>query len=152
MKNIRNTEYGLVGEMYFSLFDRNIEVSIDDELMIEYANICAEYLNSLNDEVINQFCLAAIRYCNEFLSDIGEDEIGFNKPSDVLTLIKPKSLTVPDPQNGLEPVIDMELDCEWEEEHGMELIIRNDTVLYVGAYYGENPWGDYTNKKSWNYA
>ncbi len=152
IKNLRATEDGFEGEMYFTLFDRDIMVFFEEGANEEYANRCVTYLNSLSDEVVNQLCLASIRYCNDFLYGIGEDEKVFEKPSDVLRLVYPSSLIVPEPLNGNEPVINMELNCEWEIEHGMQLIIRNDSVLYVGGYNGEDPWGDFSTKKSWNYA
>jgi hypothetical protein len=30
----------------------------------------------------------------------------------------------------------MALDCEWEIEHGMECVIRDDEVLYVSRFGG----------------
>lgn len=152
IKNIQQTKYGLEGDCYFSLFDRDIRVSIDEDTNEEYANRCIEYLNSLSEEVVLKLCLASIRYCNDFLSMIGEEEKIFEKPTDVLSLIYPSVLIIPVPKNGHEPVIDMELNCEWEIEHGMEWIIRADNVLYVGAFNGENPWGDFSEKDCWNYA
>jgi len=76
IKNLKTNEYSeLEGEAYFELFDRNILVYIDQDADIEYAELCITYLNSLSKELINQLCKASIRYCNEFLDDIGEDII-----------------------------------------------------------------------------
>ncbi|RXZ79559.1 hypothetical protein EBB07_22725 [Paenibacillaceae bacterium] len=149
---MRATETGIEAEVYFALFDRDIEVFIGEGVTEEYANRCAAYLNALSEEVISELCLASIRYCNDFLDGIGEEEQTFEKPADVLRLVYPNSLNIPEPQNGNEPVIDMELNCDWEIEHGMQWIIRKDKVLYVGAYNGENPWGDFSEKDEWNYA
>jgi hypothetical protein len=61
--------------------------------------------------------------------------------------IFPSLLIVPF-SNGLnEPVIHLELNCTWEEEHGMEWIIRGNKVLYVGSFNGEDPMGDFSLKK-----
>ena len=117
-----------------------------------YIEKCADYLNSLSDEVIDRLCEASIRYCNDFCDMVGEEPKKFENIRDVLKLIQPNGLSIPKPKDENTPVIDLELNCDWEEEHGMQWIIRNNQVLYVGAYNGEDPWGDYTTKKVWNYA
>ncbi len=89
-------------------------------------------LNSLGNGVIDKLCEASIRYCNDFCDSIGEDLTDFIDENT--------------------PVVDLELNYDWEKEHGMQWIVRDDQVLYVGAYEGEDPWGDYTMKDEWNYA
>ena len=153
IKNLKTNEYSeLEGEAYFELFDRNILVYIDQDADIEYAELCISYLNSLSEELIKKLCKASIKYCNEFLDDIGEDIIEYSKPTDVQSCIIPNSICIPRPENKSEPVIDLELNCTWEEEHGMEWIIRNEKVMYVGPYYGINPYGDCNIGEDWNYA
>ena len=40
------------------------------------------------------------------------------------------------------PAFDIECGCDWEEEHGMEIIIKGDELLYIGEYAGLGPWAD----------
>ncbi|MGL6312415.1 DUF6985 domain-containing protein [Vibrio sp. WXL103] len=150
INNIKKSEYGIEGEVYCRLFDKDIALSVEDEEMI-FAEKCANYLDGLQGEVIDELCRASINYCNSYLKAIGESPKLFANPLDILKLIYPSVLMVPYPE-GAEPVIHMELDCEWEPEHGMEWIIRNDKVLYVGAFNDEDPWSDFDEKASWNYA
>lgn len=153
IKNLKTNEYFEVeGEAYLELFDQNITVYIEQESDIEYAELCITYLNTLSDGLIDDICNASIRYCNEFLDDIGEDIIEFNKPTDVLPYITPNTICIPKPKNKTEPVIDLELNCEWEEEHGMEWIIHNGVVMYVGPYNGINPYGHCDIGEEWNYT
>lgn len=153
IKNIRSSSDRQKGEVYFALFDKYIRFStwkaVNDAYIIE----CAEYLNSIsfNDSIVNHLCEASISYCNDCLDTIGEELKHFDNLKDVLLLVYPNSLIIPQPRRS-EPVIHLELDCEWEEEHGMEWIIREDKVLYVGAYNGENPWAEFEAKDGWNYA
>ncbi|WP_041598668.1 DUF6985 domain-containing protein [Hahella chejuensis] len=151
IKNIGSGEFGIEGEVYFRCFDKYIALSVEGE-NIEFAQMCAEYLNELTDDVISSLCEASIRYCNGFLEAIGEPIKTFEKPTEVLSLIYPSVLLVPSPGNEREPVIHMELNCEWEPEHGMEWVVRGNKVLYVGAFNGEDPWSDFCQKKAWNYA
>lgn len=151
VRNVNNGKFGLEGEVFFKLFNQYISFSAEAEAGLPYITSCAEYLNSLNDEVIDALCAASIRYCNEFLSAVGEEGKVFAQRRDVLSLIYPSVLIVPEPEQEA-PVLHLELNCDWEEEHGMEWIVRGDKVLYVGAFNGENPWGDFSEKDSWNYA
>ena len=36
----------------------------------------------------------------------------------------------------------IEGDCEWEPEHGIDIIILNDKVVDVGPAWGLTPWDD----------
>lgn len=142
----------LQGEFYFSLFNQNIKFCADNKATIEYVQACVEYLNTLDDRVIDALCLACIRYRDDFCEMIGKEILALSNPRDVLSQVTPKSLIIPTPEIGDKPVAHLELDCDWEEEHGMEWIIRDDLVLYVGSYNNQNPWWDYSDKDSWNYA
>ncbi|MDJ0940564.1 MAG: hypothetical protein QNJ00_12465 [Woeseiaceae bacterium] len=142
---------GTEGECYFGLFDRYIKL-IDDESNLEYASQCVMLLNSLEDSVIDALCEASIRYCNGFLEDIGEPTRRFDTPRAVLDLINPVLLLVPYLTDSRVPVVHLELNCDWEVEHGMEWIVREDRVQYVGAFHGEDPWRDFSVMDAWNYA
>lgn len=151
IKNITQDKYGIRGEIYFKLFDRYIALSSEDN-DIAYAEQCATYLNALPETVIITLCEASIRYCSAFLEAVGEPSNHFDSPKQILPLISPSVLIIPNSNGTNMPVIHMELNCDWEEEHGMEWIVRADEVLYVGAFNGENPWGDFSTKRTWNYA
>ena len=133
------------GQVWFGLFDRYIDLYTEkkDNFNLSYAEKCATYLNSLSDELIDRLCTASINYCNTFLEDTGQDLKRFRDRRDVLTLITPLSLLMPEMLRD-EPVIHLDLDCEWEREHGMEWIIREDRILFVSAFQGENPWDDFS--------
>jgi hypothetical protein len=143
----------LQGEAYSSLFARYIKFAVEDEeVPVEYVELCVNYFNSLQEPMINDLCAASIRYCNAFLEATGQEKRIFKNLRDVLSFIYPSTLIVPGPLNGMEPVLHMELNCDWEPEHGMEWIVRGNQVLYVGAFNGEDPWRDYLKKETWNYA
>ena len=152
IKNIIDSDGEIKGDCYFTLYEKYISFYVDEESTLEYAKICIEYLNSLNDEVIISFCEASARYCNDFLNMTGQELKTFNNPKDILSLIQPKNLMIPEQAKGNTPIIHMELDGDWEMEHGIELIIKDNEIQYVGGFNGQWPWADFTNKESWNYA
>ena len=140
----------LEGEVVFPLFSKVIDVQGFTSESINYANECAKLLTELDESIISQLCQASIRYCNWILKVFGEEEKSFTNERDVLKLIEPSSLIIED--GASKPVIHMELNCEWEEEHGMEWIIRDNEVQYVGSFDGMNPFDDYTESDEWNFA
>lgn len=61
---------------------------------------------------------------------------------DVLALIQLNVMIVPADEGRREPVVHPECDCEWEEEHGLEWVVRSGRVIYTGPYEGADPWGE----------
>ncbi|KQT42496.1 MULTISPECIES: hypothetical protein [unclassified Methylophilus] len=153
LKNV-STEgfWPLQGEAFLTLFDRYVPFAVEDASGINYVEKCVEYFNALDSEIIDDLCLASIRYCNDFLEMVGEDPKQFNSPRDVLPLVIPSTLIIPNEEIPGQPVAHFELNCDWEPEHGMEWIVRDNKVLYVGGFNGSDPWGEYLEKPSYNYA
>lgn len=152
IRDIQQGSYGIEGVFWFSLFDKDVSVSIDRGGTIEFAERCVALANSLSDHVVDHLCKASIRYCKEYLDAIGEPTKDFETPRDVLQIIYPSVLIVPAWPLDDDPVLHMELNCEWEEEHGMEWIVRKNSVLYVGPFNGHNPKGECSRNKPWNHA
>jgi hypothetical protein len=152
VRDVTQGEFGQRGVVRSVLFDRDIDVSIEEGGTVAYAQKCADYLNSMPAAVIDDVCAASIRYCNAFRDDVGEPPLTFASIRDVLKIVYPSVLIVPVSADDSDPVIHMELNCDWEVEHGMEWVIRRDKVLYVGQFGGEDPLRDFTVKDSWNYA
>lgn len=154
MEVIRNTkkgEFGIEGEVFFDLFDKYIDLSVEDD-ELDYAQKCAAYLNQIPETVVRTLCNASIRYCNDFLEATGQKRMIFDEPQEVLNHIYPSVLLVPYPDGAPDPVIHLELNCSWEPEHGLEWVVRGDEVQYVGAFNGEDPLGSFDQKQPWNYA
>lgn len=60
------------GKVYCKIWDTDIDVALyDEDVTIEYAEKCAEAMNSMSDELIDAICRAAKKYCIEFLDAIG---------------------------------------------------------------------------------
>lgn len=153
IKNIRtdsNFPEQLEGEVYFPLFRKDIAVWGFTQNSVDYANECAALLVNLSEELISELCQSSIKYCNTFLEEVGEETKHFENEKDVLNFIYPSGLIIND--GASMPVIHMELNCEWEEEHGMEWIIRANKLQYVGAFNGQSPFDDFTEKEEWNFA
>ena len=152
IRDIKQGTYGLEGVFQFAPFEMDVRVSIDEVGNVEFAERCVALANSLSQKVLDHLCEASIRYCNDFLESVGEPTRDFETPRDVLQIIRPSVLIIPERPADADPVFHMELNCDWEDEHGMEWIVRDNKVLYVGPFNGHNPMGECSRNKSWNHA
>ena len=46
---------------------------------------------------------------------------------------------------------ELECSCGWEEEHGMEIDILDNTLVYLSSFDGKSPWDDHSDE-FWNHA
>ena len=75
IRELKKGEFGLEGFVEFPLFNKEIAVSIDDNVAIEYAERCADYLGHLDDQVIEKLCEGSIRYCEDNRDYFVDEEI-----------------------------------------------------------------------------
>ena len=152
IKNVREVDDELIGDIYFSLFKQQIELTFFDGCT-EYAVSCVNYLNELNDKIIEALCLASIRYCNTYLAYEGEPQKQFDEVKDVLKLIQPRWMWITDEHERFNsPIVSLELECDWEPEHGLEWLIYENKVLYVRPHLGADPDYDFESEHLENYA
>ena len=149
----------VLGTVYFPLFDADIEVSIHDKAPVQYAERCAEAVQNLSASVVDELCAASIRYCEDIRKLYLDEGWDFGVPEGVsgraiLDYVSKDGTLNIDPPEGDGVGFRFELNCDWEEEHGLEWSILNSEVVYVGSFSDENPWRgrDYFKTASWNYA
>jgi len=155
ISSIKKTKYGLEGKVEFNLFHKTIDVLMDEHIDLEYANLCAKALNNMDEKIIDDLCQYSINYCIDFCNDVGDEEIPeFNSVRDVLSYISPRVLIIDVTKEDDKIVIHLELNCDWEIEHGLEWIINNGEILYVGAFESEDGWNElsYYKELNWNYV
>lgn len=140
------------GDFYFELFDSKVGVHLYNNASVEYAERCIETLNALDEAVLRSLFESCIRYCNDFLHMTSREVRVFNKPSDILMSIEPNSLIIDQLGNVDEPIIHLELECDWDIEHGIEVIIRKGRVLFVGGFKARDPLSEFSPDDPYNYA
>ena len=144
------------GRVTCKLWDTEINVDLYDDAPIEYAEKCAEAMNTMSDELIDAICRAAKIYCIEFLDAIGGaslNEIDLTVPVDentppreMLKCFKIGSLIVDNPEDPSRIGYRLSGNCDWEEEHGIEIDILDGKLVYLGEYAGESPWTDHSEE------
>ena len=148
------------GKVYCKLWDTDIVVQIfDDDVTLEYAEKCAAAMNDMPSELVDDICQAAKLFCLDFQDSIGEDlseEMTVpiyedTDPYEILKNISPSSMQVDSPEDPERIGYQLECNCDWEVEHGMEIDILDNKLVFLSEFCGESPWGDHTDE-SWNYA
>ncbi len=148
------------GTVYCRLWDRDIDIALYDErVTFEYAEKCVQAMNSMPPELIEAICQAAKRYCLCFQEDIGKDlsdemtvPITEDTPaSEILKCCDPAALIVDVPKDENRIGYQLSCNCDWEQEHGMEIDILDNRLVYLSEYTGDSPWNVHTDEP-WDYA
>lgn len=149
IENVRKDEHSniFIGTVYSKIFGYQIDVVLSDgsDELVKYTQRCSEYLDNMPVELIADLNKYSLRYYNDIKQYYDGDNSDF--PADVnegniLDHIKARCLIVERPKDAEKIAFSLELDCDWEPEHGMEWTINNGNVLYVGDYIGVSPWYD----------
>ena len=150
------------GKVYCKLAGAEISVMIfDEEVTVEYAERCAAAMNAMPEALIDAICWAAKAFCIDFCESISDEwraelklAVPVNAdtpPRDLLKCFRPTVLTVELPEDPSKIGYQLECACDWEEEHGMEIDILDDKLVFLSEFTGESPWGDHTDDYG-NYA
>lgn len=154
---IKNLEYSKqldcqIGFAHLSVFNSDVEVIIEEDVSLEYAEKCIKHVNSLKPETIAFLIERLNKYYNFMLdawSEIDDSIVeniktkmsNMNRVSDILQHVKPTTFVVTTPK-GSETAYSLECECVWESEHGVDIIIKGNQLLYVGPVQCLGPWCD----------
>ena len=148
------------GKFYSELWGKEITVMLfDEEVTLEYAEKCAESMNTMPPELVDKICRAAKLFCVEFLDEISDEcreELNLpvdenTPPAEMLKYFTPTVLSVEFPQDPAKTGYTIECNCDWEEEHGMEIDILDNELVFLSEFSGSSPWYDHSDE-GWNYA
>ena len=161
VKQLGKVDTYIEGKVYCKLSDTEIDVDLYDDAPIEYAEKCAVAMNAMSDELIDAICRAAKKYCIEFLDAVGGAELNDidltlpvdenTPPAEMLKCFEIGSLIVDVPQDPSRIGYQLSGNCDWEEEHGIEIVVLDGRLIYLGEFSGVSPW-DYPIEESWNAA
>ncbi len=144
IKNLHENEFDdtqMAGSVYFKYLGDYIDLRFDKDIPMEYVEKTAEKLNTVTEEIMNTLFERSVIYCRSKLDmqpslkrRIKLDK--FSKPSDIMKYMEIDGLIVNLPEDMSQVAINLEGSCDWEEEDGIQWLIRDDAVVYVG------PWAD----------
>lgn len=156
--DIKNSEFGIEGKVKSELFNETIDVVIEEEAGLEYAEKCAVALNNLSEAAISAICKASKNYCL-YMIDICEDfsdemSVEINEstpPEEILKCIHPTTLIIDEPEED-SIGFHLECECDWEPEHGLELTFRDGRLIYAGPFEDCGPWNEYDEDDEYNFV
>lgn len=141
-----------------SLFQGEMDIIIyaDDDVAKEYAERCVAHYNSLNDNKIllnqlQEYLAKYMLYMYDEWVAMGMDDDIVSKTKVVIDGYKAGNLLIhylSEPKLCIAPRMEdeigymIETECPWEPEHQCLIIIRGDTLKYVGPSEGNTPWDE----------
>lgn len=159
MSSIHNLQYSEkygwhTGKAYLNLFNSDVEIMIMKDTPLDYAEKCIDHFNNLTQEAIDYILERLVQYCKFMTSEWQEMDFynyivesihqkmpdGANKQT-ILTHVTPNTFVIGPPEQPI-PAYSIDCNCVWEPEHGVEIIMRDNDVLYVGQAILIGPWRD----------
>lgn len=162
IKNLKENEFEEIeGEVYFNALNQNIIVRFDKEVPMGYVEKQVEYLQSLNKKVIYQMCYYADLFRREEMENYPNKDYPPNmnqidNPLEILDYISITDMQVDmyTSESTKEIcVLNLSGSCDWDEENGIQWLIKEDEVVYAGAYNDVSIWHDsYEEDTLFNFA
>lgn len=159
---LKKTDLGREGTVSCKLFGSEIRLHIpDDEVTEAYAEKCIEAMNNLPDETIDAICRAAKAYCLKYKELLADDDfmefmtipITPETPAkEIMKCFAPTVLIIEKPEDDTRTGYQLECRCDWEIEHGMEIDILDDKVVFLSSFEGRSPWYEYDDNDEWNFV
>jgi hypothetical protein len=142
IRDLGDGEVGKEGIIDFPLFNVEIAIEIEEDTPIDYAEKCADALFRLEDAEIERFCDGAIRYCERMREYFNEMDVSMPanlSGREILAYIQPCSIYIVPPKSDGVAFL-LSCNCDWEVEHGLECIIKDGKVIYMGSFISTDPW------------
>lgn len=157
---LQQTKYGRESRIFCHLCNSEIGLLIPDETISEYyIQQCIKTMNEMPNKLIEDICLAAKAYCL-FMMTLTQDKLPDSKMIDVcsdtpaveiLKYFSPVRLIIEKPKDEKKIAYQLECACDWDEEHGMEIDIIQNQLVYLSSFNGYSPWKKY-DQSEWNFV
>ena len=153
MKNtlttLKETADGLEGSIKFIDFECQLSIEASRvEGLTNSQKSCIQL--GLEHKLSEQTLKAIIRYYEEMKDCIGECDLKLEIFNDITKYFKPIAYLID--AGNFHPYIRVHCECDWEEEHGLELVILDGKPIYVGSCANEHIGSIIKNKNEWNFA
>lgn len=156
--DLRMTLYGWEGTVTSPLSEFDLEVSAKDGSE-DYVQKCAAAFLEMSDELLVRLLRATADYALEHSSEDGlyDEETGceFTEDSplrDILKFVCPVKLVIQPPklmdEEDAPAAFVLEFNCDLDTD-GMEWAVRDGEAVYVGEYFGCDPWEYYPGEDNY---
>ena len=147
LRDAQRDKFGnMVGKALFPYFQTDIEVACEPEVTPEYASRSLAWLGELGGERMKEICRYASFYLQDQLecTSVGEllDEgvQDLKGPLDILEYMGFHTLDIENPEDPELPVLNLGGWCDWQEDEGLQCLIKDWKVLYLGTWNDCSVW------------
>ncbi|HRR75444.1 MAG TPA: hypothetical protein P5191_01335 [Ruminococcus sp.] len=152
------------GKFMSTFFRKDMKVYIYSGADTPYAEECIKDFNAPSQELLDDISEALYLHCADSLNLWAEidkrDEIEKTMAvefapcmdkSKLLKCLRPSVLSVRESLDG-QIGWQAELECQWEPEKGLEIVVLGGKLLYLGTFADNSPWDEFPQDDSSNYA
>jgi len=158
IKNLKENEFGeMDGEVYFEYLKKYIYLSYDKSIDFAYVERICKYLNEINESIMFRLCEYSTKYCNDMIKNYPDAEYNrglydLKQPIEILKFLDVKRLKIDEYDEEKSNVLNLSGSCEWDKENGFQWLIKDDIILYVGAWDDLDIWISPLDDKWSNYV
>lgn len=128
--------YGFVS----TVFNRPVSVSALN-VSEGYVKKCIDFFQNMSEEQKDRLAEEATAYYREIQEYSGDTDSKMPEElsgREILDWVYPKVMWIGNDEGKEDPVeFIVECDCEWEAEHGMEIVVSDGKIIHVGSYDGD---------------
>lgn len=146
IKELSENEFEeMEGKVYFQYLKKDIYIKFDKDVPLDYVYKNITYLNSINDSLMLELCKYSIKFCKTIMSDY--PDVNYNPglynlkdTFDILNYMDIIRLKVDMYEDESISVLNLSGSCEWDKENGIQWLIKEDRLVYVGTWDDLNIW------------
>ncbi len=142
IKNLHENEFGeLEGEVYFNYIGKYITIEIEEDVPQDYVDKQVKYLNSVDEDIILCLCENSLKFCMAEMKEYpnkgySEGLFEVSQVKDILKFMDVMRLRVDmcEEEDADTNVLNLSGSCEWDKENGIQWLIKENEVIYVGRW------------------
>ncbi len=124
---------------------------------------CLGYLEKVDERLILQICKYAENYLNDILINTSIGELYYDEEEpfphdDLLGMLQYFSFEIlyidepPQSMNASFEVLNLYGGCDWQEDEGIQCLVKKGEVIFLGGYNNFSVWKDYSKDYIGNYV
>lgn len=136
----------ITGFTVFPYFQSTIEVVCAPEVTPEYAARSLQWLSAVDETLVREICQYALYYLQDILEStsigelLDEDIQHIRDPLEILRYMEFGALTIDMPLDPEVPVLNLSGGCDWQEDNGLQCLIKSGHVIYLGGWDDLDIW------------
>ena len=149
IKNLKENEFNeMVGEVYCSILGKYIKIEIEEDVPQKYIEQQVQYLNSIDEKILMEICIYSTKFCKTEMKEYPEKEYVRGlydtvSAKDIMNYMDIRKLRIDmyeDEDDKEIRALNLSGSCEWDKENGIQWLIKDDEITYVGRWDDLNIW------------